>query len=103
MYDGDPGTFKRAAAGTSIVYKHQDVFILGHLQKDTYQPVLNISVMPWSTKNLAPSIWHQLYLQTVREREAQPFSRARAHTLLTGAWRRIAFISLLTLLSRVIS
>lgn len=75
MYDGDPGTFKRGRAGTSIVYKHQDVFILGHLQVDTYQPVLNISVMPWSTKNLAPSIWHQLYLQTVREREAQPFSK----------------------------
>ena len=46
---------------------------------DTYQPVLNISVMPWSTKNLAPSIWHQLYLQTVREREvAHEFSSGSA-------------------------
>ena len=75
MYDGDPGTFKRGRAGQSIVYKHQDVFILGHLERDRYQPVLNISVMPWSTKNLAPSIWHQLYLQTVREREAQPYNK----------------------------
>ena len=74
MYDGEPGTFKRGQAGQSIVYKHQDVFILGHLQKDTYHPVLNISVMPWNTKNLAPSIWHQLYMQTVRERDAQPYS-----------------------------
>jgi len=75
MYDGDPGTFKRGRAGQSIVYKHQDVFILGHLEHDRYQPILNISVMPWSTKNLAPSIWHQLYLQTVREREAQPYNK----------------------------
>ena len=76
MYDGEPGTFKRGQAGQSIVYKHQDVFILGHLEKDTYHPVLNISVMPWNTKNLAPSIWHQLYMQTVREREASPLSGA---------------------------
>lgn len=84
MYDGDPGTFKRGRAGQSIVYKHQDVFILGHLQPDTYQPVLNISVMPWSTKNLAPSIWHQLYLQTVREKEAQPFSKDSSWTTTSG-------------------
>ena len=74
MYEGEPGTFKRGLAGQSIVYKHQDVFILGHLTQDTYHPVLNISVMPWNTKNLAPSIWHQLYMQTVRERDAQPYS-----------------------------
>ena len=84
MYDGDPGTFKRGRAGQSIVYKHQDVFILGQLQMDTYQPVLNISVMPWSTKNLAPSIWHQLYLQTVREREvAHEFSSSTSGTKVT--------------------
>ena len=74
MYEGGPGSFKRGRAGQSIVYKHQDVFILGTLQADTYHPVLNISVMPWSTKNLAPPIWHQLYMQTHREREAQPYS-----------------------------
>lgn len=75
MYEGDPaGTFKRGKAGQSLVYKHNEVFILGHLEVDTYQPVLNVSVMPWSTKNLAPSIWHTLYLQTVREKEAQPYS-----------------------------
>lgn len=82
MYDGDPGTFKRGKAGHSIVYKHQDVFILGQLERGTYQPVLNISVMPWSTKNLAPSIWHQLYLQTVRERESQP------HVSTGSTWAR---------------
>ena len=80
MYDGDPGTFKRGRAGHSIVYKHQDVFILGHLEQDSYQPVLNISVMPWSTKNLAPSIWHQLYLQTVREREAHHSPHSKGST-----------------------
>lgn len=91
MYDGDPGTFKRGSAGASVVYKHQDVFILGQLQTDTYQPVLNISVMPWSTKNLAPSIWHQLYLQTVREKEAQ-------HQIGGSSWAPAAQISLVLFL-----
>jgi len=91
MYEGDPGTFKRGSAGQSIVYKHQDVFILGQLQRDAYQPVLNISVMPWSTKNLAPSIWHQLYLQTVREREAQ-------HQIGGSAWTPVAQVILVLFL-----
>ena len=65
---------RRGEAGENLVYKHHDVFILGQLEADGYEPVLNVSVMPWSTKNLAPSVWHQLYLQTVREREAQPYS-----------------------------
>ena len=99
MYDGEPGTFRRAPAGTSIVYKHQDVFILGHLQKDTYQPVLNISVMPWSTKNLAPSIWHQLYLQTVREREAQPYSGAAMLTGASAVFPKSALVGLVALLA----
>ena len=64
---------RRGQAGENLVYKHHDVFILGQLEADGYEPVLNVSVMPWSTKNLAPSVWHQLYLQTVREREAQPY------------------------------
>ena len=85
------GTFKRGSAGASVVYKHQDVFILGQLQTDTYQPVLNISVMPWSTKNLAPSIWHQLYLQTVREKEAQ-------HQIGGSSWTPVAQISLVLFL-----
>ncbi len=77
MYEGDPGTFKRDSAGHHLVYKHDDVFILGSLESDSYHPVLNVSVMPWSTKNLAPSVWHQLYLQTVRDREdAQAYSQA---------------------------
>jgi hypothetical protein len=38
----------------------KDVFIMGHLERDSYQPTLNISVMPWATKNLAPSIWHEV-------------------------------------------
>jgi hypothetical protein len=46
-------------AGEDLVYKHHDVFILGQLEDSGYEPVLNVSVMPWSTKNLAPSIWHQ--------------------------------------------
>ena len=75
MYEGDPsGTFKTGQAGESLVFKHHDVFILGHLEESTYEPVLNVTVMPWSTKNLAPSIWHQLYLQSMRDRMAQPYS-----------------------------
>jgi len=76
IYEGGPGSYKRGKAGKSVVFKHKDVFILGHLQDETYHPVLNISVMPWSTKDLAPSIWHKLYMQTHREREAQPYSDA---------------------------
>jgi len=77
MYSGDSGTFTRGAAGEQLVYKHHDIFVLGSMTMDTYQPVLNISVMPWSTKNLAPSVWHQLYLQTVRERSAaRPYAAA---------------------------
>ena len=85
MYEGDPaGTFKRGVAGESLVFKHHDVFVLGHLETNTYEPVLNISVMPWSTKHLAPSIWHQLYLQTMRERQAQPYSgSAESHHIRT--------------------
>ena len=85
MYKGDDGgTYKSGEAGESLVFKHHHVFILGHLEKDSYQPVLNISVMPWSTGDLAPSIWHKLYLQTVREREAQPYSAATASLLHMG-------------------
>ncbi len=98
MYDGEPGTFKRGVAGSNIVYKHQDVFILAHLQPDTYQPILNISVMPWSTKNLAPSIWHQLYLQTVREREAQPFSEAGSWAATSSKVMIFALLLVVTLL-----
>ena len=54
-------------------------------EPDTYHPVLNVSVMPWSTKNLAPSVWHQLYLQTVRERDAQPYSGGSSAALGTGS------------------
>ena len=61
------GTFKRGRAGQSIVYQNQDVLISGHLQHYTYHPVLNISMLPSSTKNLAPSILHQLYPQTEHE------------------------------------
>ena len=53
MYEGEQqGTFKRGRAGDHLVFKHKDVFILGSLEKDSYHPVLNVSVMPWSTKNL---------------------------------------------------
>ena len=41
------------------MYKHHDVFILGQLESSGYEPVLNVSIMPWSTKNLAPSVWHK--------------------------------------------
>ena len=43
-----------------MVYKHHDVFILGQLESSGYEPVLNVSIMPWSTKNLAPSVWHKV-------------------------------------------
>ena len=47
--------------------------------------------MPWSTKNLAPSIWHQLYLQTVREKEAQ-------HQIGGSSWTPAAQIFLVLFL-----
>lgn len=101
MYEGDPGTFKRGRAGEDLVFKHQDVFILGHLEPDTYEPVLNISVMPWSTKNLAPSIWHQLYLQTVREKEAQPYNSGAAITGLSSHLLPLIIVPAFTLWSHV--
>ena len=32
IYEGGPGSYKRGKAGKSVVFKHKDVFILGHLQ-----------------------------------------------------------------------
>ena len=49
-----------------MVYKHHDVFILGQLESSGYEPVLNVSIMPWSTKNLAPSVWHKASTRTER-------------------------------------
>ncbi len=83
-------------AGQNVVFKHNEVFILGSLEKGSYSPVLNVSVMPWSTKNLAPSIWHQLYLQTVREKEAQPYSNGNPVTLVAALALALACIASLS-------
>ncbi len=31
MYEGEPGTFKRGVAGEHLVFKHDDIFVLGSL------------------------------------------------------------------------
>ena len=42
------------------------------------------SVMPWSTKDLAPSIWHKLYLDSLRpEMKSEAYSR---YTLFKVYW-----------------
>ena len=63
--------FSRGKAGEHLVYKHHDVFILGQLESSGYEPVLNVSIMPWSTKNLAPSVWHKACLYATSARNAE--------------------------------
>ena len=79
---GPGGQFIRAEGGEDIVYKHRDLFVIGQFTSG-YHPVLNIrsghkkcksllssldsSIMPWKTSALSPSIWHQLYLDTIRQ------------------------------------
>jgi len=52
-------TFQRGTEGESVVFKHTDFFVIGQFGSG-YHPVLNISVMPWNTKDFAPSIWQKL-------------------------------------------
>merc|ERR1719341_2158609 len=58
-------TFQRGVGGGHLVYKHEEFFVMGEFGTG-YHPLLNISVMPWQTKDLSPSIWHRLYLDSLR-------------------------------------
>jgi len=58
-------SFQRGVGGGHLVYKHEDFFVIGEFGTG-YHPLLNISVMPWQTKDLSPSIWHKLYLDSLR-------------------------------------
>ncbi|XP_040575684.1 conoporin-Cn1 [Lepeophtheirus salmonis] len=101
MYEGSGSSnyFKRGVAGQSIVYKYQDVFILAKLEKNSNHPQLNISILPWSTKNLAPSVWHTMYLRTMRGRDAQLLSGS----VHTPKFYFIGLIILAFILGRFIS
>ena len=74
--------FQRGGGGGHLVYKHEEFFVIGEFGTG-YHPLLNIrygaqrinplcimimsySVMPWQTKDLSPSIWHRLYLDSLR-------------------------------------
>jgi hypothetical protein len=57
--------FQRGKEGESIVFKHTEFFAIGKFDSG-YHPVLNVSVMPWNTKDFAPSIWHKLYVNSLR-------------------------------------
>jgi len=66
--------FQRGQPGSNIVFRHEKFFVISSLEEE-YQPMLNVSVMPWSTKDLAPSVWHKLYLDSLRpEVNSQAFS-----------------------------
>jgi len=67
-------TFQRGKEGESLVFKHQDFFVIG-MFGEGYHPVLNISLMPWNTKDFAPSIWHKMYVNSLRTVQSA-YSRA---------------------------
>ena len=74
-------SFQRGVGGGHLVYKHEDFFVIGEFGTG-YHPMLNIrysisfidsnlsyfvnSIMPWQTKDLSPSIWHKLYIDSLR-------------------------------------
>lgn len=75
MIENDQGrNFQRGMPGDSLVYKHEKFFIMGHFDNG-YHPTINISVMPWQTKDLSPSIWHKLYVDSLRT-TAAAFNRS---------------------------
>lgn len=83
MIGNDQGRlFQRGRAGSPLVFRHADVFIMGNMGEG-YQPVLNITVMPWSSKNLAPSVWHKLYLKSLKTGDyADPLSSCSVRLMM---------------------
>jgi len=76
--------FQREQPGQNIVFRHEKFFVIASLEEE-YQPMLNVSVMPWSTKDLAPSVWHKLYLDSLRpEVNSQAFSSSSVDYLHVG-------------------
>ena len=70
--------YKRGRAGELITCKNPYAYIVGNLAMNTYHPVMNISVLPTTTKNFAPSIRRQLYQQFKGERSTQhPIERTK--------------------------
>merc|ERR1712200_80976 len=66
--------FQRGSSNVNLLFRHEHFFVVANLEEG-YQPMLNISVMPWSTKDLAPSIWHKLYLDSLRpEMKSEAYS-----------------------------
>merc|ERR1711915_672979 len=75
--------FQRGLAGGHLLYKHSDFFVIGNLGTG-YHPTLNISVMPWLTKDLSPSIWHKLYLDSLKEEQNNADTQSRLNALLAS-------------------
>jgi len=97
MIDQEQGrVFQRGSPGSNILFRHENFFVVANLEEG-YQTMLNVSVMPWSTKDLAPSIWHKLYLDSLRpEMKSEAYSSCcerRLHIL-------ISLLACLCLLSR---
>ena len=53
------------------------LFLFLHIHINLSIIYINLSsVMPWSTKDLAPSIWHKLYLESLKpEMKSEAYSR----------------------------
>ncbi|XP_023328862.1 tereporin-Ca1 [Eurytemora carolleeae] len=75
MIDHEQGrVFQRGKPGSNILFRHENFFVVANLEEG-YQAMLNVSVMPWSTKDLAPSIWHKLYLESLKpEMKSEAYS-----------------------------
>jgi hypothetical protein len=46
MYYSNKGPYKRGEAGQTITFENSAVLVHGHMEADTYHPLLNISVIP---------------------------------------------------------
>lgn len=90
-------TFQRGKGGENLVYKHEKFFVIGNLGTG-YHPIINISVMPWQTKDLSPSIWHKLYVDSLKT-TAAAFNRCA--TLLPAP--RLTLVLVLLRLSIILS
>ena len=71
MEEGLFTEYKGGRAGEHLLGKNKYAYIIGNLAYNTYHPVMNISVLPTTTENFAPSIRRQLYQQFQRERSTQ--------------------------------
>ena len=84
------------------MYKYEDIFVIAKFEEG-YNPVLNIryrsflkiiievtlsicSIMPWKTTDLSPSIWHKLYLDTLKTKHSASHYTSSADTVLRDSF-----------------